>query len=334
MVNAQCAQPAASSEHQRRRYGTERDLHLPAEQIGEEAVSSAAGVSDQRLLPSALSLMLACYWGAHVKSVSVMRCMECGGEMMLTAVASDDATMPAGFRHETLQCLECRDIERRLVFSRGPIKMPELPRASACPQQPVVSPSSPETITSSSPQSSLPAQDVSSLPPEAVACAPAWARAVEKLRSRQADIHVRFDEEKSDWNVRFNQALEKLAPPRRQPPAADHATARRSQHLAWKSARALRAALRASSSACDRPAKSAIEPLGEAIQRFNRFWDSLLTVRYRSDPAAEASPTLAQPLPPSLSLVRVENPEAVSVAGRAILLLRGSGDAGLMRPTH
>src|SRR5271165_272838 len=124
-----------------------------------------------------------------------------------------------GLQTKTLQCLACRDIERRFVFGRGPTKIPELPRASASPQ-PVVSPSVPETIASSPPQSSLPVQGISSLAPEAIACAPTWARAVEKLRSCQADIHVRAVEEKTDWNARFNQALAKLAPPRRQLPAA------------------------------------------------------------------------------------------------------------------
>jgi hypothetical protein len=241
--------------------------------------------------------------------VGVMRCMACGGEMILTAVASDGATMPAGFRQETLQCLACRDIERRFVFGRGPTKIPELPRASASPQ-PVVSPSVPETIASSPSQSSLPVQGISSLTPAAIACAPTWARAVEKLRSCQADIHVRAVEEKSDdWNARFNQALEKLAPPRRQPPATGGATACGPEHLVWKSARTLRAELRAPSSVRDRPAQSAIEPPREAILRFNRFWDSLLTAGHRPDPMGGASSALAQPLPPSLSLVPVETPE-------------------------
>jgi hypothetical protein len=238
-----------------------------------------------------------------------MRCMGCGGEMILTAVASDGATMPAGFRQETLQCLVCRDIERRFVFGRGPTKIPELPRASAA-SQPVVSPSVLETIASSPPQSSLPVQGISSLTPEAIACAPTWARAVEKLRSCQADIHVRAVEEKTDWNARFNQALAKLAPPpRRQPPAAGGATACGPEHLVWKSARTLRAELRASSSVRDRSAQSAIEPPREAILRFNRFWDSLLTAGHRPDPTGGASSILAQPLPPSLSLVPVETPE-------------------------
>jgi hypothetical protein len=114
---------------------------------------------------------------------------------------------------------------------------------------------------------------------------------------------------KADWNARFNQAWEKLAPTSRKPPAAGYAAPRRPEHLARKSARTLRAELRASSSVRDRPAQFAIEPPGEAIQRFNRFWDSLLTARHRAYPAGEASSILAQPLPPSLSLVPVETPE-------------------------
>jgi len=69
--------------------------------------------------------------------------------------------------------------------------------------------------------------------------------------------------------------------------------------------------------------QSTIEPPGETIQRFNRFWDNLLPARHYWDTPAAAPMTLAKPLPRSLSLVRVENLEGVSVADRAILLLRG-----------
>jgi hypothetical protein len=45
-----------------------------------------------------------------------MRCLVCAAEMYVTQV-EQDGTMPVpGFR--TLECLECGDIERRLVFTR------------------------------------------------------------------------------------------------------------------------------------------------------------------------------------------------------------------------
>src|SRR5262249_48169401 len=47
-----------------------------------------------------------------------MRCLMCAAEMYVTQVVQD-GTMPVpGFEHHTLECLECGDIERRLVFTR------------------------------------------------------------------------------------------------------------------------------------------------------------------------------------------------------------------------
>ncbi len=223
-----------------------------------------------------------------------MRCMACGGEMILTAVKPDDAGMVAGFRHETLQCSVCRDIERRFVYGRASSEQPEQPPVSACPQQPVVSSSLAEAISCSPRQSSSPPQGISSSPSEAIASASTWARAVEKLRSRQAEIRVRADDEKTDRNARFNRIWEKLAPTSRKPPAAGHAAPRRPEHLARKPARALRAELRGLSSAGNRPMQSAIEPPAETIQRFNRFWDSLLPARHCSDLPAAAEPGTGQ----------------------------------------
>jgi hypothetical protein len=38
--------------------------------------------------------------------------------MYVTQVVQDGTTPVAGFEHHTLKCLECGDIERRLVFTR------------------------------------------------------------------------------------------------------------------------------------------------------------------------------------------------------------------------
>jgi hypothetical protein len=88
--------------------------------------------------------------------------------------------------------------------------------------------------------------------------------------------------------------------------------------------------LRGSSCTGYRTKQSTIEPPAEEIQRFNRFWDSLLLTRHRSDLPTEAPTILAEPLPRSLSLVRVETLDGVSVAARAISLLRGWAAFGLM----
>jgi hypothetical protein len=265
---------------------------------------------------------------SRLARVGVMRCMVCGGKMILAEVKPDDAGMVAGFKHETLQCSVCGDIERRFVFGPGSSEKPGLPPVPACPHQPAVYSSPDEAIfacpsrSSSSPQSISSSPPRSSSPPEAFASASTWVRAVEKLRCRQADICVRAHGEEKVAMRDFNQAWEKLGGLRKQPTASD-AAPRGAQHLARKSARALREELRGSFSTGYHTKQSTIERPAEEIQRFNRFWDNLLLTRHRSDLPTEAPTILAEPLPRSLSLVRVENLDGVSVAARAILLLRG-----------
>jgi hypothetical protein len=254
--------------------------------------------------------------------------------MILAEVKPEAAGMVAGFKHETLQCSVCGDIERRFVFGPG-CEKPELPPVPACPEQPAVYSSPDEAIFASPPLSSSSPQSISSSPPsssslpEAFASASTWVRAVEKLRSRQTDIRVRAHVEEKDWYARFNEAWEKLGGLRKQPTASDTAP-RGPQLLARKSARALREELNGSSSTGYRTKESTIERPAEEIQRFNRFWDSLLLTRHRSDLRTEAPTILAEPLPRSLSLVRVENLDGVSVAAHATLLLRGWEPLGLM----
>jgi hypothetical protein len=47
-----------------------------------------------------------------------MRCLMCAAEMYVTQVAQADTMSVPGFEQHTLECLECGDIERRLVFTR------------------------------------------------------------------------------------------------------------------------------------------------------------------------------------------------------------------------
>jgi uncharacterized Zn finger protein len=47
-----------------------------------------------------------------------MRCLMCAAEMHVTQVVQDDTMPVPGFEHHTLECLECGNIERRLVFTR------------------------------------------------------------------------------------------------------------------------------------------------------------------------------------------------------------------------
>jgi hypothetical protein len=254
--------------------------------------------------------------------------MACGEEMVLTAVASDTAVTVEGFQHQTLQCPACRTTERRYVFTRGSTETTTPPPVSSCPQEPASS--CPQQPASSCPQEPVSSRDI--------APAPAWARAVEKLRSRQADLHERADAAKrTNWNIQFDQTWEKLAPPRREPLPAGNSTPGKPKNLAWKSDRALRAQLRKTSPPPSRnkTRQPAIEPTAEAVQQFNQFWDSLVPARNLSRPQAEipVPSALLAPLPRSLSLVPVEASEAatleaMSAADRAILLFRGTHHMG------
>src|SRR5215510_13205305 len=47
-----------------------------------------------------------------------MRCLMCAAEMYVTQVVQDDTMPVPGFEYHTLECLECGNIERRLVFTR------------------------------------------------------------------------------------------------------------------------------------------------------------------------------------------------------------------------
>jgi hypothetical protein len=257
-----------------------------------------------------------------------MRCIACGEEMLLTAVAPDTTMTVEGFEHQTLECPGCGAIERRLVFNRGSgAAQPPPPPVASSSQQPDSSGSEPESIASE---------------PESIAPDTAWTRAVEKLRSRQAVLPpARVDEtKKMEWQVQFNRAWEKLAPHRRGPPPADDATSGKVTELAWRSAQALRARLRRhvrapGHSATERPADHSSP---EAIQQFNIFWESLVPGRNiphaaAGEPVASAAPTplLPAPLPRSVSLVAVDASEGASASSRAILLLRG---AQKMRPMN
>ena len=269
-----------------------------------------------------------------------MRCMTCGGEMLLAAVVSDDVTMPAGFRHETLQCAVCGDTERRFVFGRDAPATSAVAPAPALPSQPappvprheVAAPSQPplppEFASGKSASGKSASRESASREPVSPerhssthTSTPAWARAVEKLRSRQAEIRVRTGTGNNDWKARLDRALQRLAPASRHPPISSAPTASR------KSARALRADLGACSDR-GRVTPPASEPLGEAVLRFNQLWENLLSPQRTSECDPAACPGPAQVLPPSLSLVCIEDLKGASLASRAVLLLRGSGIMG------
>jgi hypothetical protein len=206
--------------------------------------------------------------------------------------------MTAAPRHGALRCLSCGSTERRtLVFRPGAPEITVLPPDS-----------------SRAPQ------------PEATS-ARAWKHAVDKLHSHEADLRARADDAaKKNWNARFDTAWEQLAPAERKPPTRGAAPPRRTSELPRRSGQAQQVPLRGSPPAGSRghSAQPVDKPDAEAMQRFNRFWESLAAGSHRVDlPTAMSSP-LPQPLPRSLSLVTVDEIAGVSAAARALSLLRTS----------
>jgi hypothetical protein len=65
-----------------------------------------------------------------------MRCLMCGAEMHLAQVVQDDTTMVPGFEHRTLKCLECGEVERRLVFTREKTSAANVPVETTHPVSP------------------------------------------------------------------------------------------------------------------------------------------------------------------------------------------------------
>src|SRR5262245_5631859 len=80
------------------------------------------------IVPRAYPVVGSRWFGVPTREFGDMRCMACGGEMILIAVKPHDVGMVPGFRHETFQCSVCQDIERRFIFGR------ELRPVSVCPQ--------------------------------------------------------------------------------------------------------------------------------------------------------------------------------------------------------
>ena len=141
-----------------------------------------------------------------------MQCLACGAEMQLREVVlADIPTMP-GFERHTFRCSACPQVARRLVICRAkmPVVDPLVPSAvSEAPttnlqtgqQAAGVLPNAVEKLHST--QAALEDQDVTdwlptveklsmALKERAVAArASAWAKTVEKLRSRQMALKER-----------------------------------------------------------------------------------------------------------------------------------------------
>ena len=93
-----------------------------------------------------------------------MKCSACGAEMCLMQVdARSEPTSDVAFERHTFKCSACRQMARRFVFSRGKMPVSHLP-----------------VITTATHNLW-----------KGVAAPNAWGKAIETLRSRQADLTER-----------------------------------------------------------------------------------------------------------------------------------------------
>jgi len=142
-----------------------------------------------------------------------MQCLACGAEMQLREVVlADIPTMP-GFERHTFRCSACAQVARRLVICRAkmpvvdPLVPPSAPEASASKLQsgrPAAGNPSPTAVEKlHSTQAAVEEEEAADWTPtverltkalkeRAVAArASAWAKTVEKLRSRQMALKER-----------------------------------------------------------------------------------------------------------------------------------------------
>jgi hypothetical protein len=132
-----------------------------------------------------------------------MLCISCGTEMRLVRVQPDDTMMVTGYEYQTFECPSCREIERRLTFTREPTPQPgqsapleaaPVPPASASenPAPPVTPDSAPQEdeaaslASADSKDQDQPVQPAAPTPDRGPIASPSrWARAVARLRGIQ-----------------------------------------------------------------------------------------------------------------------------------------------------
>jgi hypothetical protein len=258
--------------------------------------------------------------------------MMCGEEKVLAeAMPAEDMAVP-GFEHQTLECLACNDTERRLVFTdrvivitrretktvappSGPHQTPQNDGAAASAPNTEATDNGSVEVSTVVREEELNAGDrvtevagevteVATLEceaQEAGACdginiaAPGWVRATDKLRSYQADLHLRAEEaKKRNRDVEFDIAWDRFpAPPQR-------LLSHRRQRLRRKNL----------SIATDRSQSPAPAQDAEAVRRFDEFWNSLAPSRPPQQTASSTLPAAMAALPISLGVKLLEALEA------------------------
>ena len=230
----------------------------------------------------------------------------------------------------SLQCLACGAAERRLIFG---------PRASETPPEPDANaPSAPLASLCVEPAISFeqqpdiccdPPQPACS-PPNPIRAAPAWTRAVEKVRSRQADLHARAEEAKrADGAVQFNRAWDKLALTQSVPVPP----VKPIQERDW-SRRAIRAEMRKLSRVTDprQPPAPAAQPNPQAVEQLQAILGEpgcrcehrgCAAGSFRVVRSATATAEIAKSSVPVEAFDTLERLQAISNTTRVLLLLGG-----------
>jgi hypothetical protein len=238
--------------------------------------------------------------------------------MAVTASAPDGAL--AGFEHRSFTCAPCGVTERRLLLSRDqpPAPQPEPQPASTANVSSAEDEALAEAESADHCAPALPVGNVHEEPEPAPVLVPAaaWTRAVEKLRHHEADLSQRAQEaKKANWNYRFDRVWQRLVPDSPQF-SRINAASQKVHCRTWAPQAAARIVIPRLRPIAELPL---IERSPEQIQKFNEFWDGLLS---RQLPVPASNGTSVAPLPRSVSLVPVEPAQGASAATRAILLLR------------
>jgi hypothetical protein len=268
--------------------------------------------------------------------------------------------MVPGYEHQTLECLACHEIERRLVFARGP-SQGTIPASSPSAQDedrnsPQIGGGEPSPVIAPIPSASVqkdknrrsPQHEVGRPSPaiapissaaqqhprtsprgEGGAASSTWERAIEKLHKRQVDLIERAELAKKTDGYR---------PP---PPAKQLFRTGKPNRLngsSWPQNRERRTVIAVQAMvqvvARHRHHQAKREALRDdpEVRRFDEFWDSLVPSRSPPTPIAKSSAQLPVLRPvQSTSLVPVEVGEPRSLCARAIAMLRGR-DVSTVQP--
>jgi hypothetical protein len=277
--------------------------------------------------------------------------MVCGEEKVLAeAMPAEDIAVP-GFEHQTLECPGCNDTERRLVFTGRVIVIArrdaEAAASFAEPRQrrqngwaDSSTPDAETTYNGSGVEHSITTREEKPNPAE-VECAgevtevspsvpepplrapepsagaginisaPGWLRATDKLRTYQADLHLRDEKAKErNRNIKFDMARDSFAVPRDR---AQLLAAQPRNSVQSHRERLRRTRLSTESARPSQLPAPIQERDAESVRRFNELWDSLAPSR--SPQHLESSASASVPaLPISLGKKLLDAVEAVGLS--------------------